>query len=168
MHLALHVAGLLLRCLYSLLPAAPPQLDHAQKAMNDALCNAAVRTTGEAVATDRQVRFGGVRVALRRTKQHTTPLSGRSRMPSSHMLQPPSSPLRTRTCHHPQGIMLLDACAPRWSIQLVNDAWQRTTGLSSSLAAGANFWDLFEPPPLPQLQVCACCRFGCWRELAGR
>lgn len=27
-----------------------------KKAMNDALCNAAVRTTGEAVATDRQVR----------------------------------------------------------------------------------------------------------------
>lgn len=81
------------------------EVEH-KRAMNDALCNAALRTTGEAVATDSQ------------------------------------------------GIMLVDAHTPKWSISLVNNAWQRATGLSASLAAGAHFWDLFEAPPVPQLQAC--------------
>ncbi|KAI8471136.1 MAG: kinase-like domain-containing protein [Monoraphidium minutum] len=76
-----------------------------KRQMNDVLCNAALKTSGQAVATDRQ------------------------------------------------GVMLVDASSPKWQIMLVNDAWQRATGISSNLAAGANFWDLFEAPPMAQLQA---------------
>jgi PAS domain-containing protein len=48
--------------------------------------------------------------------------------------------------------MLLDASTPKWAIHLVNDAWQRTTGISQELAAGVNFWDLFEPPAPAQVR----------------
>jgi PAS domain-containing protein len=42
--------------------------------------------------------------------------------------------------------MLLDMATPKWSIFLVNDAWQKVTGISQELAVGSHFWDLFEPP----------------------
>lgn len=48
--------------------------------------------------------------------------------------------------------MLVDMATPKWSIYLVNDAWQRVTGISQEMAMGSHFWDLFEPP-LPA-QVC--------------
>jgi hypothetical protein len=62
--------------------------------------------------------------------------------------------------HDSQGIMLCDMGAPKWAIHLVNDAWQRVTGISQELAVGSHFWDLFEPPPAPQVcaraRVCVC------------
>jgi hypothetical protein len=45
--------------LRSQVPLQLPLRPREQKAMNDALCNAAVRTTGEAIALDRQVGVGG-------------------------------------------------------------------------------------------------------------
>jgi PAS domain-containing protein len=42
--------------------------------------------------------------------------------------------------------MLLDMATPKWSIFLVNDAWQKVTGITQELAVGSHFWDLFEPP----------------------
>lgn len=48
--------------------------------------------------------------------------------------------------------MLLDMATPKWVIHLVNDAWQRATGISQEMAAGSHFWDLFEPPA--PAQVC--------------
>ncbi len=42
--------------------------------------------------------------------------------------------------------MLVDMAAPKWTIFLVNDAWQKVTGISQELAVGSHFWDLFEAP----------------------
>lgn len=53
--------------------------------------------------------------------------------------------------HDRQGLMLCDMAMPKWPIYLVNDAWQRATGVSQEMAAGGHFWDLFEP--LPPAQV---------------
>lgn len=49
--------------------------------------------------------------------------------------------------------MLLDMATSKWAIYLVNDAWQRVTGISQEMAAGSHFWDLFEPPPPPQVRA---------------
>jgi serine/threonine protein kinase/PAS domain-containing protein len=47
-----------------------------------------------------------------------------------------------------QGVMLLDASSPagKWPVLLANDAWSKATGVAGEMAAGAHFWDLFEPP----------------------
>eukprot|EP00775_Hariotina_reticulata_P003798 gene3798-4055_t len=42
---------------------------------------------------------------------------------------------------------------PKWSIHLVNDAWQRITGIGEEMAAGSHFWDLFEAPAPAQVQA---------------
>eukprot|EP00879_Flechtneria_rotunda_P005240 GHRR01005525.1.p1 GENE.GHRR01005525.1~~GHRR01005525.1.p1 ORF type:complete len:858 (+),score=281.24 GHRR01005525.1:849-3422(+) len=55
--------------------------------------------------------------------------------------------------HDKQGLMLCDMATPKWSIYLVNDAWQRVTGISQELAAGSHFWDLLEPPAPAQVQA---------------
>lgn len=49
--------------------------------------------------------------------------------------------------------MLCDMASPKWAIHLVNDAWQRVTGISQDLAVGSHFWDLFEPPPPAQVRA---------------
>ena len=54
--------------------------------------------------------------------------------------------------HDSQALMLVDMASPKWSIYLVNDAWQKVTGISQEMAVGSHFWDLFEAP-LPA-QVC--------------
>lgn len=54
--------------------------------------------------------------------------------------------------------MLVDMATPKWSIFLVNDAWQQVTGISQELAVGSHFWDLFEPPLPAQVRVTHVCR----------
>ena len=56
-----------------------------------------------------------------------------------------------------QGVMLLDAASPagKWPVLLANDAWCRATGVPREMAAGAHFWDLFEPPEPAQRQAVA-------------
>jgi hypothetical protein len=54
--------------------------------------------------------------------------------------------------HDSQALMLVDMASPKWSIYLVNDAWQKVAGISQEMAVGSHFWDLFEAP-LPA-QVC--------------
>lgn len=48
--------------------------------------------------------------------------------------------------HDSQALMLVDMATPKWSIYLVNDAWQKVTSISQEMAVGSHFWDLFEPP----------------------
>lgn len=55
--------------------------------------------------------------------------------------------------HDTQALMLLDMATPKWSIFLVNDAWQKVTGISQELAVGSHFWDLFEPPLPAQVRT---------------
>jgi hypothetical protein len=49
--------------------------------------------------------------------------------------------------------MLVDMASPKWSIYLVNDAWQKVTGISQEMAVGSHFWDLFEAPLPAQVRV---------------
>lgn len=62
-----------------------------------------------------------------------------------------------------QGVMLLDMSVPKWAIHLVNDAWQKVTGVSQEMAAGGHFWDLFEPPAPAQVRLLMP---GCFRVLS--
>jgi PAS domain-containing protein len=55
--------------------------------------------------------------------------------------------------HDTQALMLLDMATPKWSIFLVNDAWQKVTGITQELAVGSHFWDLFEPPLPAQVRM---------------
>lgn len=56
-----------------------------------------------------------------------------------------------------QALMLVDMASPKWSIYLVNDAWQKVTGISQELAVGSHFWDLFEPPLPAQVRARPLC-----------
>lgn len=76
-----------------------------KRTVNDVLCNAAVRHSGDSIAQDRQ------------------------------------------------GMMLCDMSSPKWPILLVNEAWQKATGIGQELAIGSHFWDLFDPPPVKQVEA---------------
>jgi hypothetical protein len=49
--------------------------------------------------------------------------------------------------------------SPKWSIFLVNDSWQKVTGISQEMAMGSHFWDLFEAPLPAQVGLYALVAF---------